>query len=215
MIAFIGLMTLYVGCSTSKSVSYRMTGYVDPDFVDRKYDTLSVHMITDDLDQRRGIETRIVGELQEVLVIAFESGELLPPTRTWDSISVERRLEDVGVTSAIRVREADRWVDSYWVPKKETTTVTTSEKPKKTSRNRGDVGKDAETKVETKTEVETSSTGGYSKEQEKTRYDVDLIDLRSGRVAWRGSLVVKGNDYRELARRVVGQLSRDSMVARK
>ncbi len=216
MIASAFLITLSVGCGTSNGVSYRMAGYVDPDFVGRKYDTISVHMITEALYQRRGIETRIVNELKGIQVVAYESGTLLPPTRSWDSLGVERELEKVGVSGAIRVREADRWVDSYWVPKKESTTVTTREKPKKKKENnRGDVDMEVVTEVETKTEIETRTTGGYTKEEEKTRFDVDLVDLASGRIAWTGSLVVKGNDYRDLARRIVGQLGRDSMVARK
>ena len=207
---------LVIGCGSGKTITYTMTAYTDPDFTDRRYDTLSVHMITDALDQRKGIEWRVVDELERVDLRAQESADLLPPTRAWDSLGVERTLEAAGISAAVRIREADSWIHSTWIPKKEVTTVTTEETPvkEKKKRRRGEIEeKEEENKVERTTEVTTTSTGGYRKDDRRTRYAVELVDLATGRIAWTGSLVIRNDDYRHLARRIVGQLKRDNMIA--
>ena len=200
--------TAIYGCSATSSY---MAGYPDPDFHGRQYQIVSVHMVTTALDERRSIEESIAENLVDESVRAFQSGDLLPPTRDWDSTAVYDRLSRVGVEAAIRISESDRWTRSWWVPFEEKTTVTTKEKSTE-EKQKGEVGEKREEEFETTTEVKREAKGGYEKEEEMLRFNVELIDVPTRRVAWRGSVTMRGNRRSSVATKIVGQLLLDKMV---
>ena len=215
---FLPAAVLSVGCgsssgSTSDGPSRYMTAYVDPDFAGRSYDTISVYLISDALDERKELEEELTGEFHDVGIVAWQSGTIISPTRSWDSTQIVDRLRASGVDGLLRIRETDTWVVSSWIPETEESTVTTKEKIE--IEEDGKLSRKNEGEKKTTTTIRTEKSGGYMKESEQRRFHVELIDIESGRVAWAGSIVVKGSNFSWLADRVARQLRRDGMVIRK
>ena len=200
---------LIVGCGAP---SRYMTAYVDPDFAGRAYDTLSVHLLSNALDERKEFEEALTEELLDAGIVAWESGMILSPTRNWDSAQIVDRLLRSGVDAAVRVSESDRWTVSSWIPEKEKTTVTTKEKTDEAEVREGETGVKKEGESTTTTTVETEKSGGYMYQREVRRFQVELVDLVSGRVAWTGSITLEGGDFDWLADRIARQLRLDRMI---
>ncbi len=219
-ITFLSLLPLVactlVGCtlsssSTKKETIEYMTGYADPDYRSAQYRVLSVHMTTTDLDEKRTVEKQVTDRLRKLGLKAHEAGYLLPPTREWDSATVRSQLIAEGVEASLWIRESETWSRSWWIPREETTTTRTTETT--VEKKEKEREKKNEEVVETTTEVKTRTEGGYNEREEYVRYDVEIVDVRSGRTAWRGTLSLRTERYKTLARKVVGQLSVDRMVA--
>ena len=203
---------IFVGCG---GPARYMTAYTDPDFVGQFYDTLSVHLVSNALDERKELEEALTGELVDAGVVAWESGLIFSPTRTWDSVQIVDQLRRSGVDAAIRVRESERWTVASWVPEREKTTVTTREKTEEAEAREGDVSVKKEGETKSTTTVETEKSGGYMEQSQLRRFQVELVDLRSGRIAWTGSITIEGSNFTWLADRVARQLRRDQMIASK
>lgn len=203
---------IVVGCSGSARY---MTAYIDPDFVGQSYDTLSVHLVSSALDERKELEEALTEELVDAGIIAWESGLIFSPTRIWDSTQIVDQLRRSGVDAAIRIRESERWTVASWVPEREKTTVTKNEKTEEAEAREGDTGVKKEGETTTTTTVETEKSGGYMAQSQLRRFQVELVDLRSGRIAWTGSITIEGSNFTWLADRVTRQLRRDLMIAAK
>lgn len=207
-----------IGCSTFGSSGNYMTSFPDPAFVGKRFTFIAVHYDSPNLSYRKAVESELVDELRERKVSAVESSTIIPPTRTWDSSGIRNALLAKGIDGYIRIVEVERWTEHRYIPEKQTTQVKREAEAKKvpdTKRKYGESKRDSVTRV-TETETTTTTTsGGYTQEITWWRFNVELVDLASGKVAWLGSKSICGSvsyEAENFSEKVAEQLREDGMV---
>ncbi len=207
-----------VGCSVFGSSSNYMTSFPDPAFVGKRFTFLAVHYDSPNLSYRKAVESELVEELRERKVSAVESSTIIPPTRTWDSAGIRNALLAKGIDGYIRIVEVESWVEHRYIPEKQTTQVKREAEAKKvpdTKRKYGESKRDSVTRV-TETETTTTTTsGGYTQEITWWRFNVELVDLASGNIAWLGSKNICGSvsyEAEDFSEKIAAQLREDGMV---
>lgn len=201
-------LVLIAACSSSRTPV--ITAYTDPDFHGRSYEHIVVAADVADLEIRRLVESALVEELRERGIDAEESTRLFPPTRTW---MVDERLEALrrrGSDGLLRIKHVSSWSTEEHVP------LTTTTEVRRESDEKSEKGEGAsKQKSEEKETIMTTTSGGYVVRSDVSRYQIDLVDVPSDRVAWVGvmTLDAQGSTIGRFRTSVVKQLMIDRHIA--
>lgn len=213
-----------IGCASSGSGSRYMTSFPDPAYLGRAFNRVAIHYDSPTLAYRKEVESRLAEELLDHDVTAVESSRIIPPTRTWDSAGIRNALIAAGIDGYVRIVEVESWTENVVVPPKATTEVQrkaeqrngTESKEKPTAGERNDsTGKEEVIRVVETETTTTTTSGGYSYDVTWRRFNVELIDLGTGRLAWLGTTTVRGSvssGSEDFSEQIAGQLRQDGMV---
>lgn len=173
------------GCATTK-----MHSFVDPDFKAHSYENLMISVQVDQLDQRDDAETLFVKRMSKAQVRCVRALDVLPPTREYNDEQFMGALKEANCDGVMIVRMTQYYEDEYYVPQQSTTTTTGT-----LSSNTYYHGNSATTSGVMNARSHTSTFGGYTYKEPRVRHELQLWDVKSGKMAWIGGTFTKGNRY--------------------
>lgn len=205
------------GCAAGNSTKRYMTSFIDPEFFGRPFARLAAHYETNELDYRSAIEEGLVKALNDRKAFAMQSTGFILPTRSTDSTTIRITLMGAGFDGYLRIREVDRWTDTYHVPSQEKTVVKREIEEKKVPdrHRRGEQRADSVVRITETETATTTTTGGYTGEATVRRFNIELIHLPTGKTAWLATGTIYGSviaNAPSFGKMIASQLVQDGMV---
>jgi hypothetical protein len=153
----------------------RLTSYQDPEFADIMFDHLAVYFPSDDLEARAYAENAIADSLTKRGSQATPIMAILPPTRKVGDGELKETLIKAGMDGVLAITDTRTAAQTHTTP----------------------------TYFSYNAYTQTGYTyGGQSYNSYSTISQVELVDIRTGKVAWTGT--VHGNGYD--VKRIVGEM---------
>ena len=178
LLIIIFLSVLFISCAST-----RMTSFKDPDYQKANFKRILIVANTNDLGDRKRLESKMVDAFSEVGVFALESYKLFPPTRELtNEVKVDLLLKN-NIDAFISISIGESGVSEVYVPQTSSTTKT-----------EGDVnvyGNSANYRQKSTTTYE----GGYTLNKPWAEFDTKLYDVSNGKTAWIASSFTGGNAY--------------------
>jgi len=176
---------LVLGCATT-----RITSIIDQKFPPVGYDRILVLSLCGDLELEQRIETVFCERLKRESVEGFDATEYWFPFKSQEEFTdqeiaeVSTRLDNDEIDAILWLRITDAWTDYTYVHTPETI------KTKGSAQSWGD---GRWFNYQSKSYV----TGGHTKTITKLRknFQVQLQDLKSGKVIWFGTAKTRGGRY--------------------
>ncbi|MGQ9848086.1 MAG: hypothetical protein ACUVQP_11395 [Bacteroidales bacterium] len=204
--SFILLILIFIfGCAST-----RMTSFKDPDYQKAEFKRILVVANTNDLEDRKKLESKMVEEFSDIGVYALESFRLFPPTRELtDEDKVELLLKN-DIDAFILISVGESGVSEVYVPQTSSTTKT-----------KGSVSVYGNTaKYEEKST--TIYQGGYTLNKPWAEFETSLYDVSNGQMVWIASSFTGGNAYanrntivNSYCEKTVEKLLEDRLIKRK
>ncbi len=192
----LGLL-LIVGCATTNLTSFR-----DPEFAGKNLHKILVVVPFSDLESRQTAETAFVNRFAGYGVEAVPSMQMLMPTRTYTNEELAKILFENKVEGVLIVKLTDVSSTQTYVPQSSST-----------------YGQGTLSGNTINYSSQTYSYGGYYISKPRVRFELQLFDVSSGKVAWVGTSLTRGNAYarfktliNSLAGSAVRQLVQDGLV---
>lgn len=160
-----------------------MTSFKDPDYQKAEFKRILIVANTNDLEDRKKLESKMVEELTDIGVFALESFKLFPPTRELsDEDKVDLLLKNK-IDAFISISIGESGVDEQYIPQTSSTTNT-----------KGNVSVYGNTATY-KEKSTTTYQGGYTLEKPWGKFETKLYDVSNGQMAWIASSFTGGNAY--------------------
>lgn len=193
------------GCASTK-----MTSFKDPDYQQATFSRILVLANTNDLQDRKKLESQLVEEFSYYKIFALESYKLFPPTRDLsDEDKVELLLKN-NIDALISIDVGESGTNEVYVPQ------TSSE-----TKTKGKVNVYGNT-ANYKEKSTTTYYGGYTLSKPWAEFETRLYDISNGQMAWIASSYTGGNAYanrntviNSYCEKTVEQLREDKIISKK
>lgn len=185
-------MTLAItGCPIART---ELSGFIDPDFEDHSaYTTILVKTNEEDLQVRLSVETIYSNLLKAKYdCTAYSAIKLMPPTKEYSAAEESKLYKKFGIDAVLQVATTQKGEDLEYVPK----TVVTTKEGKVKGTNHGAVYRESTTKNE---------SGGYYVSSPWAKFRVNLIDVKTNKVAWTASSTTEGNRFSDFKNLIESQ----------
>lgn len=176
MAGLLGLQLL--GCVQTKVRTVR-----DPDYGNKRYHSLFVQAVEEYTFERAAqIEETYESKLRRngFQGPLFRYTQLFPPTRKVTAEQVDQAIKQRNLEARLEIKSVLSGINKSYVPRSTSTTSQSDIKKNK-------VGATVETRTF------TTESGGYTVSNPWERFEVRLIDLETGHVAWMGFTTTHGN----------------------
>ena len=162
-------LPLIVCCLSVMAASTKLSSYIDPAFKDKSYKSLIDIADNMNLNERQIVELMFVEKLAKFGIRGVRSIDHLPPTRQYTNDEIIDILIKSKAEGILYVNLTDRDVRSSYVPPTYSTDIELHEDMFGISGH-----------------STTQQHGRYTVESPVVYYDVKLIDMKSGKIAWIG-----------------------------
>jgi len=188
----------------------RGVSYIDPDYRDRRFESVVVEADKDNLQERTALEHAAVKELRERGIDAVASLDLVPPTRTYSAAKLRSVLRASGKQALLTIATSDKRLVEDYVPPS----------PSYYDRRRNRFPVHYGVGVGTSGIGYDGFVGGMVLHEPEAQYDVTLYALPSMNKSWTGGFTTRGPDGMSFetvgasfAGQLVDRLAADNMIA--
>lgn len=179
----VGITMALTGCPMART---ELSGFIDPDFENHEaYSTILINAKEEDLQVRLNMETIYANYLKsKYACTAYSAIKLMPPTKTYSTAETNKIYQKYGVDAVLEVSTTQQGEELEYVPK----TTTTTKQGNVNGGAHGAVYHESTTK---------SESGGYYVSSPWAKFRVNLLDVKTNKIAWTASSKTEGNRFAE------------------
>ncbi|MHB8578974.1 MAG: hypothetical protein ACYDA4_03825 [Ignavibacteriaceae bacterium] len=195
---------LFIGCASTKITSFK-----DPDYQNSNFKRILIVANTNDLENRKLLETTMVELFRKEGIFALESYKLFPPTREFTSEEKVSLMLNNKIDAYISISVGESGVSEVYIPQTSTTTNTEG--------NVNVYGNEANYRQKSTTTYE----GGYTVKKPWAKITTNLYDVSNGQKAWIANSFTGGNAYankktivNSYCKKIIGKLLEDGLITK-